>query len=710
MWNLFLPLLVLVVPLGIVLWRLRTSAFEAVVATLLGTPVIAFLVATLLGLDLSRWLYLVSLVSLAAGLTVLRAKRSGGGPSYSELLPIGVLLLLLGVNLTLAVSWPDFFSFGERMRDYAVLHEVLHHPLNPQEPWLPGYTINYYLYWYRFGHFLAALFGWETWQVYHALMAFTFALFGAVVFRVCAGLLSFSPMTGFAATLFVVYGANVNGIVSALRRDDGWWGPSRVIKGAINEFPAWSYLLGDLHPHVMNAMAFPFIVVVLAALARQGACWVCSVVGGVLVSLLVTPLFLYNANTWEVISWGLALGGAGFLAIVWYQPTLSSLRVSVAGAFTVCTQDRRVWGWCAMAGLAALSLYLSSRNILSLGLPLDLISSYVPASPSDMQSIALSRVSEIFDHWGVPLTVIAGSLVVLLGFRPIQLGVIPTLVASLLVRDAVTFLFLVFALFLWRVFLKRSAANGEGFRGCLIELLGFIALSSIIFPEIFYLNDGFGGEHERMNTIFKLYYPAWTMVWLYAFALAAEVYFLLPVGARKRLSIPAHAVLGCLLCLSLSFFVRTVKLRIRDCAEVKVEPAIRGLSRVEQDFPGAAEAIGALSKRAPGVVLEAQGNPYSWTSHVSVLSGNRAFIGWGNHVGVYLKQYDEISRRERLTEHFYREAGCDGRREMMIREGISYVVIGPLERQRYGEQVGDPMGCLSRIIESGRYSIFGLEG
>ena len=31
-------------------------------------------------------------------------------------------------------------------------------------------------------------------------------------------------------------------------------------------------------------------------------------------------------------------------------------------------------------------------------------------------------------------------------------------------------------------------------------------------PELLYVNDSFGGAYERMNTVFKLYYQAWTVL------------------------------------------------------------------------------------------------------------------------------------------------------------------------------------------------------
>ncbi len=68
-----------------------------------------------------------------------------------------------------------------------------------------------------------------------------------------------------AAALVAVLG-NLAGVRSWLRADNpphdyAWFDPSRVIPNTINEFPSFSFTLGDLHAHVT---ALPFTVLALA--------------------------------------------------------------------------------------------------------------------------------------------------------------------------------------------------------------------------------------------------------------------------------------------------------------------------------------------------------------------------------------------------------------------------------------------------------------
>src|SRR3954463_10857321 len=68
-----------------------------------------------------------------------------------------------------------------------------------------------------------------------------------------------------AAALVTVLG-NLAGVRTWIKavdppKDYAWFDPSRVIPNTINEFPSFSFMLGDLHAHVL---ALPFTVLALA--------------------------------------------------------------------------------------------------------------------------------------------------------------------------------------------------------------------------------------------------------------------------------------------------------------------------------------------------------------------------------------------------------------------------------------------------------------
>ena len=94
-----------------------------------------------------------------------------------------------------------------------------------------------------------------------------------------------------------------------------FWGPSRVIPPTINEFPYWSFLFADLHPHLIGIpLAGLFLAVALALIAGGATNWRAQWKYGV--ALLLTFALLLGAmaavNLWELPTY-LGLGLLAFL-------------------------------------------------------------------------------------------------------------------------------------------------------------------------------------------------------------------------------------------------------------------------------------------------------------------------------------------------------------------------------------------------------------
>ena len=90
-----------------------------------------------------------------------------------------------------------------------------------------------------------------------------------------------------------------------------YWRSSRIIPFTINEFPFWSFLFADLHPHVMN---MPITVLMLGIIAL----FFCSD-SKYETSLHALPLYALAAfvfgtlacvNPWDMPVYALLLGAA----------------------------------------------------------------------------------------------------------------------------------------------------------------------------------------------------------------------------------------------------------------------------------------------------------------------------------------------------------------------------------------------------------------
>ncbi|HKT37004.1 MAG TPA: DUF2298 domain-containing protein, partial [Ktedonobacterales bacterium] len=237
----------------------------------------------------------------------------------------------------------------EKFMDVAFISSIWRAPhLPPPDPWLSGQPINYYY----FGHYLIALIAKALGTVpgiaFNLGIGLVFGLTAVAVFGVAANLFTVaSParrslwrvVVGVTSAGFVLLLGNLNAaqvwwqqalelarqlpaLYSSpwawwLHRDVwiryDWWAPSRVIPNTINEFPAFSFVLADLHAHVL---ALPFATVALGLacnvlLARRSGIHAFGDGRMSLLTLLASGVALgglYAINGWDLPTYlGLAL-------------------------------------------------------------------------------------------------------------------------------------------------------------------------------------------------------------------------------------------------------------------------------------------------------------------------------------------------------------------------------------------------------------------
>ncbi len=210
---------------------------------------------------------------------------------------------------------------GEKFMEIAFLNGILNSPtFPPLDPWLSGFSISYYYFGYVMMSLVVRLSGVVSGVGFDLYDALLFALtllnsFGVTYNLIAARLHSGSPRSGvldrkntalrygFLGALFVAVLGNLEGLLEALHSARllpesfwnwinipdlttaaatgsfypggmgwWWWRGSRVLQdldllyrpmgiSPITEFPFFSFLLGDNHPHVL---ALPFVLVAIA--------------------------------------------------------------------------------------------------------------------------------------------------------------------------------------------------------------------------------------------------------------------------------------------------------------------------------------------------------------------------------------------------------------------------------------------------------------
>src|SRR3954464_6483190 len=254
----------------------------------------------------------------------------GGEAVFAVTYVLGVLL---------ASFAPDVWG-TEKPMDMGFINAInasSHFP--PHDPWMSGETLNYYY----FGHVVLA---WPlklldirpdsgyllAWGLLFALTCSAVYAFAGTLGAAARAALTPIPrggavLAGVLAVLLVVVLGNLAGVRTWLNADNPphdylWFEPSRVIPNTINEFPSFSFILGDLHAHVL---ALPFTVLALAfalqvALAGPRGDVVWRAVAEALAAGLAVGA-LYAVNTWSYpVSAGLLVAAV----VVWLRARASA--------------------------------------------------------------------------------------------------------------------------------------------------------------------------------------------------------------------------------------------------------------------------------------------------------------------------------------------------------------------------------------------------
>ncbi|MCG8377192.1 MAG: DUF2298 domain-containing protein, partial [Chlorobiales bacterium] len=294
-------------PLGLLLWGFIFWLLGSY--GLLGNDAGGLIVALLLLLALSYW----ALRDLQTG-EIIRWLRE----KARLVLTVEVLFLLAFVGMALLRANNPAANSTEKPMELAFVNAILQSPtMPPHDPWLSGYSISYYYFGYLMTAMLATASGVLGGVAFNLSLAMIFAMGALGAYGLAFNLLSLlranKPGNLWAALLapiFVLLLGNVQGLLEVLHANHSfwtvdaagnwssafwswldlrvladpplneaalqpqghwwWWRASRVIRDVnflgvqqevIDEFPAFSFVLGDLHPHVLS---IPFVFLTMA--------------------------------------------------------------------------------------------------------------------------------------------------------------------------------------------------------------------------------------------------------------------------------------------------------------------------------------------------------------------------------------------------------------------------------------------------------------
>ena len=527
-----------------------------------------------------------------------------------------------------------------------------------------------------------------------------------------------------------------------------WWQASRLIqdfdfnwanKGdIIDEFPFFSYLLGDLHPHVLT-MPFAFLAMAMAfnlflhrgegklpwpRLGLSPSFFFVSVVvfgGMAFLNTWDAPFYVvlfagaYALKQWSVASsrWsvptffrdffvmGLTLGIA---SIVLYLPFFLGFASQAGGPLpNIIYVTRGIYLWLMFAPLLlpifVFVYYLWCKNrdadldtlkrglqsTLGLVLLLGLVSLAIAGIIS-----ALRLVGNIFPEAANASSLFLGSLAAPSWGALLREGFSRRLTVPGTLLTLVVLLTLVIANF-W----PRKEEDGAlqlpsplSPSNIFALLLTLIAGLLVLAPEFIYLRDMFG---YRINTIFKFYFLAWLMWGIVA------AYATIVLWERLDSTLKIAFRIGMILVLGLALIYPVLGLWTKTDGFNPSQWTLDGTAYLQNSSPDEAAAIAWLQDAPLGVVAEAVGGSYTTFARMASYSGQPTVLGWEFHEIQWRGGTKEMGSRKADIERLYCTPSWGEARFVLDQYNIRYVVVGTKERIEYD---ADDQSCPTGLSET----------
>ena len=675
------------------------------------------------------------------------------------------LVFLTAFTFMIFVRASDPAATGtEKPMELAFINAILNsESFPPKDPWLSGYAISYYHFGYIITAMLAKLTNTSGGVAFNLMLVSVFAMSAVGAYGVLFNLLGIffhhkdatKKIAVFAlfGPIFLLFVGNLEVVLEILYQagigwDSGqdasvfwqwinldtflnpptgprslipqrfwwWWQASRVVQdidflgnvsslSPIDEFPAFSFVLGDLHPHVL---VMPFVMLVIGQALN-------IFLGGLDGKTKVGNFeFPFSSRTFLISS--ITLGGIAFLN-TWDLPVYFSLVVAAYGLRQV---HRKGWGWERLVECLKLAIPL---GVLSLLIYAQFFISFQSQAGGILPNL-------IYPTRGLYLWLMFGSLLlpilffmgwllrrkkpgnwqtaaflillllivlfigsILIGFGVAQTDIGQQVIASQGEPDFLSFLRssflhrLKFGFGLLSILLtllgslsfllgitsrRDQPGTGEDKTNQFILLMVVLGTVMILAPEFVYLQDSFG---VRMNTIFKFYYQAW-MLWSLAAGFASVVILFRGQWVTK---------IGIVLVMvtSLLYPVLAYPTKTNNFQPTQGY-SLDASAYFSAYYPDEAAVVQWLTDAPEGTVAEAVGGQYSAYARVATLSGQSTVLGWPGHQGQWRGGYAEVGSREADIRRLYETADWETTLEIIRLYEIQYIYIGSLERSTYG--------------------------
>jgi uncharacterized membrane protein len=214
-----------------------------------------------------------------------------------------------------------------------------------------------------------------------------------------------------------------------------------------------------------------------------------------------------------------------------------------------------------------------------------------------------------------------------------------------------------------------------------------------LFVELFALT----GDIGRMNTVFKFYFQAWTMLGISA---AAALIWLLPAITtvwKESIANIWQIVIALLVFGAMLYPITAATDKIRDRMSAEAPAGLDGTAfmktstyadqGVELKLFDDYQAIQWMRQNVKGspVIVETNTVEYRWGNRFTIYTGLPGVLGWNWHQRQqrgYL-DYSGIEARLKDIPYFYQTVKIEDAMAFLEKYNVKYIILGQMERAYY---------------------------
>jgi len=588
----------------------------------------------------------------------------------------------------------------EKFMDYGFMTSMMRTDyMPPQDLWFAGKSLNYYYVGQYMATFMTKL-SFVSVNVGYNLMLMTLAAFSFILpytlilnvtknllgnqypkhkkAPVVAGLISGAGVSlagNMHFTLYYWFVPIIRTILGIQGEYTKFWFPDstryigynpETTDKTIHEFPSYSFILGDLHAHVINIM---FVITVLGILYA----WLLhrkkhmenpwnhtSAAQPNLKNEIVNPSIImigffiglfHTTNFWDfpiyyVVSGAVIL----FSNAVVYQFKVKTIWITaIHGVFII-----------TIAKLIALPFTINFKQI----------------STEIYLTVARTPMYQLIILWGLPIILIFALLFDLISnFKQKQEEAIKACSKDNTKQE-----------------LKCNTVHTNALQRFLADLLvsdlfiltlGLCAIGLIIIPEVVYVKDIYSGNFKRANTMFKLTYQAFII-----FGICSGYIFVKLLKFKQNRDQRKFAAIIILLLFFLSsiwYSKVAIKAWYGDITNLQNYKGLDAAAFMETAMPDDYLATNWLNKNIKGipVVLEANGDSYTDYERVSVITGLPTVLGWYVHEWLWRGNTDVVNERGADILTIYTSTDEEQVVTLLEKYKVEYIYVGKLEQDKY---------------------------